>query len=445
MKSRALFKGLMILSWLVGMAFSSIANGAQAQASQPTVMLLNARAPVAPALQLYLERGLQLAEDQKAAAVVIALNTPGGSLDSMNLIVERIRASSVPVIVYVSPRGAWAASAGTIITLAGHVAAMAPQTTIGAASPVSAEGADIAETMEQKVKEVMKATVRNLAQDRSPQAISLAEETIDIARAVTAEEALKAGLVDLMASDVPDLLGKLDGRKVKVLGNTVVLSTQGARVEEVGATFLEEALQLLTNPNLVFMFLSLGVMALLTELSSPGGWVAGFVGVVLMLLSFFGMGVLPVNWFGLLFLALAFLLFILDIKAPTHGALTVAGAVSFVAGGLILFNSFRLPGLPTISVPFVVGTGIFLAAFFFVIVTIGIRAQKAPVLTGKQVLVGKRGLVRGSLNPEGQVQVAGELWSAVLEDESASLPDNVPVEVVSVTGVRLKVRKAPED
>lgn len=443
MNFQALFKGILVLTWLVGAVFAGFPGNARAQSDAPTVIVLNARASVAPALQLYLERGLQLAVDQKAEAVVIALNTPGGSLDSMNLIVEKIRACSVPVVVYVSPRGAWAASAGTIITLAGHVAAMAPETTIGAASPVGGEGQDIGETMEQKVKEVMKATVRNLAQNRPPAAIALAEETIESARAVTGEEALKVGLVDLTATDLPDLLSKLEGRKVNVLGNEVTLRTQGARVEEVPSTLLEEALQLLTNPNLVFLFLSLGVMALLTEFSSPGGWVAGFVGVVLMLLSFFGMGVLPVNWFGLLFLALAFLLFILDIKAPTHGALTAAGAASFIAGGLILFNSFRLPGFPAISVPFVVGTGVFLALFFFVVVSIGLRAQRAPVLMGRPSLVGKRGYVRGGLNPEGQVQLGGELWSAVLEDERGSLPENAAVEVVSVSGVRLTVRKAP--
>lgn len=438
-----LIKAFIILIWMTGFALSAASGGAQAQSGTPSVVVLNARSAVAPAMQLYLERGLQLAADQKASAVVIALNTPGGALDSMNRIVEKIRASKVPVIVFVSPRNAWAASAGTIITLAGHVAAMAPETTIGAASPVGGEGQDIGETMEEKVKEVLKATVRNLAQARSPEAIALAEETIEIARAVTAEEALAAGLVDLIAEDVPDLLNKLDGRKVNVQGVEVVLRTSGARLQEVQSTFLEQVLQLLTNPNLVFMFLSLGVMAILTELSSPGGWVAGFVGVTLMLISFFGMGVLPVNWFGLLFLILAFVLFVLDLKAATHGALTVAGAASFIAGGLILFNSFRLPGLPAISVPLVVSTGVFLALFFFVLVTIGLRALKAPVLTGKQVLVGKHGLVRGGLSPTGQVQVAGELWSAVLEDENGALPDGSLVEVVAVQGVRLTVKPAP--
>jgi membrane-bound serine protease (ClpP class) len=168
------------------------------------------------------------------------------------------------------------------------------------------------------------------------------------------------------------------------------------------------------------------------------------VGAVLLLLSFFGMGVLPVNWFGLLFLGLAFVLFILDIKAPTHGLLTAAGAGSFIAGALVLFNSVRVPGLPSISVPLVVGVGIFVAASFFIIVSIALKAQKAPVLMGKQAMIGKHGLVRGGLNPEGQVQVAGELWSAILEDESGSLPDAALVEVVAIQGVRLTVKPVVE-
>ncbi|MEM5774891.1 MAG: hypothetical protein AAGU05_07795, partial [Anaerolineaceae bacterium] len=225
---------------------------------------------------------------------------------------------------------------------------MAPETTIGAASPVGSEGEDIGETMEAKVKEILKASVRGLTKNRSEEAIRLAEETIENARAVTVDEALEVGLVDFKAANVQDLLNQLHGHQVLINDDPVTLSTRNAQVVDVGNTFIEELLLLLVNPNLVFLLLAIGVQAILIEISSPGGWGAGFIGVVCILLAVYGIGVLPVNWFGILFLVAAFVLFILDIKAPTHGALTVAGAASFIVGALVLFNSTTLPGFPRV-------------------------------------------------------------------------------------------------
>jgi membrane-bound serine protease (ClpP class) len=345
-------------------------------------------------------------------------------------------------VVYVSPNGAMAASAGTLITLAGHAAAMAPDTTIGAASPVDSTGQNIDSTEALKIKEVMKATVRELARDRKPEAITLAEQTIDNARAVSATEAVSIGLVDFQATSVEDLAAKLDGFQVKVLGAPLTLHTQGANLVPLPRTLIEEGLQFFTDPNLVFIFLSAGIWAILIELSSPGGWVAGFVGATLLLLALFGLGILPVNWTGLLFMALAFILFILDIKAPTHGALTVAGTGSFIAGGLILFNTVRVPGIPEISVPLVIGTGVFIAATFFGAVTLALRAQSMPVLTGHQTLVGKVGLIKAAVDPKGQIQVAGELWTARLVEGEPNLQIGDRAEVTGIEGVILWVKKA---
>ena len=271
-----------------------------------------------------------------------------------------------------------AASAGTILTLAGHVAAMAPETTIGAASPVGSQGEDIGQTMESKVKEILKASIRTLTTERPVEAQKLAEETVDTARAVTVDEALEVGLVDIKADDLEDLLEQLDGRKAVTSTGEVVLRTKGASVYEVQNTVIEQILQLLINPNLVFLLLSIGVQAILIEISSPGGWVAGTIGVACLLLAVYGLGILPVNWFGALFLVLAFVLFILDIKAPTHGALTITGAISFISGALILFNSARVPGFPAVSVPLVIGMGIFIAASFLAMLTFALRALKLP-------------------------------------------------------------------
>jgi len=206
---------------------------------------------------------------------------------------------------------------------------------------------------------------------------------------------------------------------------------------------IEEVLNTLTDPNLVFLLLAVGVQAILIELSSPGGWVAGFLGAVALLLAVYGLGVLPVNWFGLLFLAIAFVLFILELKTPALGALTAAGAISFIAGGLILFNSTPMPGFGGVSVPLVVGTGIVLAASFFGLVTFALRAQKTPIQTGREVLPGLVGVARTELNPAGMVYAAGELWSAQLAESGEALPAGTRVEIVAVEGLLLKVRKAP--
>ncbi len=404
----------------IGLSFLLPGMPVHSQDSSPVVGVMNVTGPVAPAMQLYIERGVQTARDRGFNLLIFQLNTPGGSLDTLNSIITTMRSSTIPIAVYISPSGAWAASAGTLITLAGHVSAMAPETTIGAASPVGSSGENIPTTEETKVKEVLKATVRELAKNRSPQAIQLGQDMIDNARAVTSGEAIEAGLVDLQANTVQDLVAQLNGREVSVSGQKKLLQLTSAQLEVIPPSLIEEALGFLTDPNLVFLFLSAGIWAIIIEISSPGGWVAGFTGAVLLLLATFGLGILPVNWFGLLFLALAFLLFILDIKAPTHGALTLAGTVSFVAGALVLFNSVRVPGIPTISIPLVVGTGLFIASTFFAALTIALRAQVAPVITNEMLLIGQVGTVRQTLDPRGQVQVAGELWTARLAEGETS-------------------------
>jgi membrane-bound serine protease (ClpP class) len=347
------------------------------------------------------------------------------------------------VVVYVSPAGAMAGSAGTIITLSGHLAAMAPNTTIGAASPVGAQGQDISTTEDAKVKSILEATVRTLTQGRPPAAVQLAQDAIQTAKAATVDEALKIGLIDFKANDIQDLLRQLNGRQVKTGAGERTIIITNATVVEVPLNFIEELLGLLTDPNIVFTLLAIGQVAILIELSNPGGWVAGFVGATCLLLAVYGLGILPVNWFGILFLVLAFVLFILDIKAHTHGALTAAGVFSFIIGALVLFNSVRVPGFQPVSVPLVVSSGILLGMAFFAAMMVAVRAMRRPVLTGTAPLVGRYGTVRRDLNPRGQVQVAGELWTAELaDDQPGPLPSGSQVQVTAIEGLRLKVRKA---
>jgi len=433
-------RGWLVLVLLATGWLSLMRPVAQAQSETPVVVTVRLQGPLTPIWQETLKRAINIAEQRGASALIVELDTPGGSVDIMNRLVQQVRASPVPVVVYVSPAGAMAASAGTLITLAGHAAAMAPESTIGAASPVGMQGEDIESTAERKAKEVIKASARGLALRRGEEAVQLAESMIEDARAVSANEAVQAGLVDIIARNLPDLLTQLDGRTVEVGGESVVLHTRNAVVVDVPLTFLEQFLQILTNPNLIFLLLSVGVQAILIEISSPGGWVAGFIGVVCITLAIFGLGVLPVNWFGIVFLILAFVLFLLDIKAPTHGALTAAGVGSFIIGALVLFNSPNVPGFPRVSVPLVVGTGIVFGAAFSVIVGIALRAQRVPVRVGQESLVGQVGTVRSELAPVGSVQLGSELWTAELV-EGGRAPRGSRVEVVQVDGIVLKVRK----
>jgi membrane-bound serine protease (ClpP class) len=428
--------------WLLWVLILLLSSPAAAQGERNLVVVLTAEGPLTPAMYEYLARGLRIAEQRGAQAVIFELNTPGGSIDLMNKMVEVIRASRVPVVVYVAPRGAMAGSAGTVITLAGHAAAMAPETVMGAASPVSSEGQDLGETMEAKAKNILKATVRSLAERRGEKAVQMAEETIESASAVSAREALEIGLVDFVAGDVQDLLRQLDGFSVQVRDEEIALHTAQAEVQRVGTTFIEKLLGVLTNPTIVFLLLTIGVQAILIELSSPGGWVAGFIGAVCLALAAYGLGVLPVNWFGVVFLIIAFILFLLEIKAPTHGALTAAGVASLIVGALVLFNSPSVPNFQRVPIPVIVGSSLASGGIFFVIMMFAVRAQKSPVRMGAESMVGRTGVAQSDINPVGLVQLGGEQWTAELAEGEEPIVRHERVEVTAVQGLRLLVRKA---
>jgi len=413
----------------------------QAAAAGPVALVLTIDGAITPAAQEYLHRGIQAAEQNEVEVVILQLNTPGGGLAPMQKMAEDIRASTIPVVVYVSPRGAWAASAGTVITLAGHAAAMAPETAIGAASPVGGQGENLQSTEQTKVKEAMKALVRSYTERRGAEATALAESTIESAIAVSATEALKAHLVDFIASDTDDLLNQLDGYTVQMADGPRTLHTSGAVTEDLTMSLVEQLLQLLVDPNFVFILLSIGVQAILIELSSPGGWVAGFIGVVCLALAAYGLGVLPVNWFGLAFLIIAFVLFIVDIKAATHGGLTAAGIGSFIVGALVLFNSPGTPQFQRVSLPLVIMVAAIIGISFAIIVGFALRAQKRPVITGQEGMRGQTGIARTDINPTGQVQSGAELWTAELAEGQGKIRMGEKVKVVKVEGLKLKVEK----
>ncbi|MGD2253615.1 MAG: nodulation protein NfeD [Anaerolineales bacterium] len=432
------FRWLVLVS--VAVCLLSVFPSLAAAQAGSHVLLLEVSGPLTPAMAEYLDRGIALAEREAAEVVIFQLDTPGGAVDLMNRMVRSIRGSRVPVVVYVAPRGAIAGSAGTVITVAGHVAAMAPETAIGAASPVGAQGEDLGETIEAKTKQMLKATIRSLASRRGEEAVALAEATIEAATAASAQEALDVGLIDIIAEDMDSLLRQLDGMGIDTVDGIRWLQTDGVEARELPQSGIEKLLQALTNPNIVFILLTVGVQAVLIELSSPGGWVAGFIGVICLALGAYGLGVLPVNWIGMIFLVTAFVLFLLEVKAPTHGALTAAGLVSFILGALVLFNSPGTPSFQRVSIPLVLGASVVTAGLFLVVVTFAIRAQRRPIQVGAEALVGRIGVARTKLNPAGMVHVAGELWSAEIESGVEKVNQGSRVKITSVDGLRLRVR-----
>jgi len=411
---------------------------ARAQGDEPLAIVMTADGPIMPPMLEYFKRGIETADQRNAEVLIIQLNTPGGSIQTMLEIIKEIRASNVPVVVYVAPNNAIAGSAGAMITMAGHASAMAPETSIGASSPISSSGENLNTTAETKAKEITKAAVRPFVEPRGKEALKLAESMIDEAKAATADEALKVNLIDFIADDIEDLLQALNEFTVQMSDGPRTLNTSNARTEPLDMSFIEQFLLFLTDPNIAFLLIAIGVQSVLIEISSPGGWVAGFIGVVCLTLATYGLGVLPVNWFGIIFMLTAFVLFILDIKAPTHGALTTAGVASFIVGALVLFNSPGTPEFQRVSVPLVVSVGISLGLLFLGILVFALRALRVPISMGVESLVGKTGTAKMWSGAEGQVQLESELWSA---ESSDPLGKGDKVEVVEVKGLRLRVKK----
>ncbi|UCG23105.1 MAG: nodulation protein NfeD [Chloroflexota bacterium] len=435
--------GLAIMLLLLAAWFVVSPVGAQGA----TVVVARISGPVTPTMASYFERSIAQAEQDEAEALAIVLDTPGGAVDVTQEIVQFFRNAEVPIIVFVGPAGAQAASAGSLITLAGHAAGMAPETVIGAASPVDGSGADIEETLYQKLTEDLKATMRNLTTRRGETAVELAEAMIEDAKAVTADEALEAGLIDAVAGDLDDLLVELDGLTVEVNGQEVTLQTAGAAQEASGLSAVEQILHALSNPLLIGLLLTIGVQAILIELSSPGGWVAGFVGFVCLALGLYGLGTLPANWLGLGLLVLAFVLFILEVKTPATGVLAIAGVITFLAGLLVLFNSPGTPQFARISLAGAIGITAFASIFFLFIVAKALQAQTREPLIGDEALVGTVGPVRVALAPgkkaeagqnQGTVLINGELWRAVADEE---IDRGEQIIVKSVDGFTLRVKR----
>jgi membrane-bound serine protease (ClpP class) len=433
-----------ILLSLLLLALQPLVAGAQ-ETAQPEVIVAKIDGTITPEMERYVERVINRAEKEDAAAVVFQMNTPGGLSSAMDDIIDDILQSEVPVVVYVAPRAARAASAGVYITYAAHVAAMAPGTNIGSASPIfmgeSGNGTDGNETLRKKVTNDAVSQIVNLAHLRGRNA-EWAEKAVREAANVTADEALQLGVIDLIAPDLPTLLDEIDGRTVQMETGTATLDTKGATVRRLDMTVLEEFLQLLADPTIAYLLLSFGLLGLYVEFSHPGVTVPGVVGGISVLLGLFALGTLPVNWAGVLLIGLAFVLFALDLFIPSFGTLTIGGLVSFVLGSYLLIGDEAPPGYD-VARPVIWAVTACLLAFSLFLGAAVLRARLRPPVTGKQAMIGTVGTVRSALSPTGMVFVDGELWSATLETGGpAEMPAGSPVVVTRVDKLRLTVRPA---
>ena len=438
--------GIVLLASVLLPTLLLLPHGAAGQESPPdTSTAPSHQAPVivgtvdgaiGPASRDYLRRLFAYADDAGAACVVIRMDTPGGLSTSMRDIIQDVLGCARPVVVYVAPSGARAASAGALISLAAHVAAMAPGTNIGAAHPVplGGGGGEKNETMEEKITHDAAAYARSIAAQRGRN-VEWAEKIVRESISSTAHEALDEGVIDVVADNLSDLLEKIDGREVDVSGKTVVLATAGAPVEEVELSWRERFLAKISDPNIAYLLMLLGVFGIIFELQNPGAIFPGVIGVISLLLATFALQLLPVNYVGLALIALAIGLFLLETQITSAGLLTVGGVVSMLIGSIMLIDS-PLPFMK-VSLKVIIPSVLFTAAFFLFAVGLGLRAQKAKVSTGTSGLVGESGIAKSDVHEKGSVFVHGEFWNACSDEIIA---EGSTVEVVSVEGMTLKVR-----
>lgn len=406
-------------------------------APKPVIYTMRIDGAIDPAVARYVERAVGIAESDGAQALVILLETPGGLDDSMRKIVQTIFASRTPVVVYVWPQGARAASAGAIITLAANVAAMSPGTAIGAAHPVSIGGSQPDATMMKKIENDAAAYARDIAQKRGRN-VQWAEMVVRESVSATSTEALQKNVIDLIANDLPDLLKKIDNRKVMTPSGETIIRSANPDVREIELTAGEQFLHVVANPNLAYLFMMIAIYGIIFELSNPGAILPGVIGGLSLILALFSFAVLPINLTGILLIILGIILLIIDLFAPSHGVLTVGGLISFVIGSLVMFDTPQSP-VYQISVTLVITTAALTGAFFIFAVGAGIRAQRSRVITGSQGMIGLTAIARTDLNPTGKVFVEGEWWNAEVEGNPVSKGEIV--RIVKMEKLKLIVKK----
>ena len=439
-----IWRGLSMVVLLIALALGMAPTRAQSQS--PTIHVIEVKGVINSLTARYLERAMADAERDGAGLLVMRLDTPGGLDSAMREMTQAILAARVPVAVYVAPSGARAASAGMFLTLASHVAAMSPGTNIGAAHPVSI-GTPVDEVMAKKIAQDAAATARTLAAQRGRNA-EWAEKGVLESASMTEREALERGLIEIIAVDQSDLLTQLDGRVVTTPAGAVTLRTRGVTVNDVPMNLAEQFLHIITDPNIAFLLLTLGLYGLIIEFQSPGFGLPGTVGVIALVLAFVAFGNLPLNWAGLGLIVLGVILLIVEALSPGFGATGTAGLAMFALGALMLYRPFTptSPAMPVVAVnPWLVaaitgGTG----ALIFFAVSKSIQAQRAPAISDvSHRMVGAVGQATTDIALTGTAQIAGELWTAVA-DGNQPIHSGERVEVVAVQGITVRVRRVVE-
>ena len=427
-------KDLKRIFWFLPvLALVILAVTAGAQAPPRRIDVLQVRGPIVPVVADYILRGLE--ESQKGAqAIVIELDTPGGLVNVTQRIIQAFLASPVPVVVYVSPAGAWAGSAGAFITQAGHIAAMAPGTIIGAAHPVTV-GGQLPSAQEEKVVNALASTIRSIAEERHRN-VQAAEDMVRKSLAKGDQEALELGIIDYRAESLRELLEKLEGREVTVSGGrTVTLRTRGAPLRRIPMTTVESFLHTISEPNIAYILLALAMLAIAVELSNPGAIFPGVIGGIALFLALYSLGILGANWAGVLLIALAFAMLVAEVFVTSHGVLAVGGIAALIMGSFLLFSGTAF----AINRWLVAGMAAGLLAFFVFALTSVVQTHRRPQQTGREAMVGMVAAVRTPLKPRGTVVVHGELWEAVSQEGPVEEGEEVVVQ--RLEGLRLFVTR----
>ncbi len=376
-----------------------------------TVISIKIDGAINPVVATFIHRSIQIASDDNAACLLIHLNTPGGLLKSTRTIVGDILESPVPVIVYVSPAGAHAGSAGVFITLAADIAAMTPGTNIGAAHPITMQGAPDS-IMNSKSTNDAAAFIRTIAEYRNRN-LQWAEDAVRQSVAITANEALQKNIIDLISSNDRELLNQIDGKQIKRDSSGFVLHTRGATIQVIEMGFTEKLLNIISDPDIAYILLMLGLLGLLFELFNPGIIFPGIIGFISLVLAFYALNTLPVNYAGLALIVFGVVLLLLEIKVVSHGMLAIGGIVALLTGSLMLIRPGSGLEVMRISRALIISTVAITSAFFLFVIGMGIKAQRRKPVTGIKALVGETAFALDELNPSGRVRIHGEIWNAV--------------------------------
>ena len=427
------YKLLIFLS----ICFLLLPFGIRGQAEKEPVYTIEVDGIINPATAKFIIDSIDEATQQGAQCLIIQLDTPGGLMESMRIIVKKELASTIPIIVYVAPGGARAASAGVFVTMAANIAVMAPGTHIGAAHPVTLGGGEGKEskTMTDKIVNDTVAFIKNIAKARGRN-VDWGEKAVVKSVSITDEEALKLNVIDLIAPDIPTLLAKIDGRVVKFDGVTRTLHTKGVQPRPIEMSWRDRLLEIISNPTIAYILLMLGIYGIFFELSSPGAILPGVVGGIFLILAFYALQMLPVNYAGLALILFAMILFIAEIKVVSHGLLAVGGVISLFLGSLMLFRS--PVEYMRVSLSVIIPAVLVSAAFFIFAVTRAINARLKKPTTGMEGLLGEVGIASTLIAPEGKVSIHGEFWNAMSDQ---NIEKGEKVQVIGVKNLKLNVKK----